>query len=257
MISAPLIDEVRAMVCYDESTGIFTRRLESRRARCGDRAETMGSTGYPVVFVAGKTVTAARLALFLVNGVWPEGRVVALNGDKSDTRISNLREGPKGRQGALRGPLTVERLQELFDYSPASGIFVRRKSGKEAGYCTAHGYLTICIDYRDYYAHRLAWIWVHGTWPIHAIDHRDADRSNNRIQNLRDVPQAINCQNQRSAPRHSRSGILGASRDSSGRWRARLVHQGQAVHAGPFNSSAEAHETYVVMKRRFHEGCTL
>ncbi|XUG57626.1 HNH endonuclease [Bordetella pertussis] len=38
---------------------------------------------------------------------------------------------------------------------------------------------------------------MYGAWPTQNIDHVNGDRSDNRIANLRDVPQAVNMQNRR------------------------------------------------------------
>ena len=50
---------------------------------------------------------------------------------------------------------------------------------------------------RQYRTHRLAWFYVHGVWPTGVVDHKDRDPYNNRIENLRDVPRAVNNQNQK------------------------------------------------------------
>jgi hypothetical protein len=94
--------------------------------------------------------------------------------------------------------LTAERLRELLDYDPETGVFTRRittgrnrrwKAGdKVSGRPSATtGYLGIGIGKRRYAAHRLAWLWMTGEWPKNLMDHRDCDRTNNRWVNLREV----------------------------------------------------------------------
>lgn len=86
--------------------------------------------------------------------------------------------------------LTVERLRELLDYDPETGVFrwkePRRKCrvGEVAGSLRKDGYVKIQVDGRFYQAHRLAWLCVYGVWPS-AIDHIDGNRANNAIANLR------------------------------------------------------------------------
>lgn len=260
------VARLRELVKYDPDTGFFTRLTDSTRRRHGDRAETFTSKGYVTVFAGGQLFTAARLAMLFVNGVWPCGMVVSRNGDLRDLRFCNLIERPVGHQVTARNSLTQARLKELFCYEVATGVFTRSeaitrhrgKAGEVAGNLTQHGYLTICVGYRDYYAHRLAWLWVHGEWPSKNIDHIDGDGANNRIANLRDVPQLVNCQNLRAAPKHSTSGILGTSFiKKTGRWRSRIVVNKVPKELGLFNSPTEAHAAYVHAKRQFHEGNTL
>ena len=43
--------------------------------------------------------------------------------------------------------------------------------------------------------HRLVWKWMTGRDPEHTIDHKDRDRSNNRIWNLRDVDHTVQNRN--------------------------------------------------------------
>jgi hypothetical protein len=74
--------------------------------------------------------------------------------------------------------LTQARLRELLQYDPVTGVFrwrAGRYIGRVAG-CSADGnhnrYARIRVDGRMYYAHRLSWLYVHGTWPA-VIDHAD------------------------------------------------------------------------------------
>jgi hypothetical protein len=90
--------------------------------------------------------------------------------------------------------LNKERLDELLDYSPDSGLFTwkvnrrgKAKSGCIAGSKNGQGYILIKIDGKFYFAHRLAWLVTHGTFPINMIDHIDGNRENNKINNLREA----------------------------------------------------------------------
>lgn len=105
------------------------------------------------------------------------------------------------RRGANRNAadLTAERLRELLDYDPGTGIFTNRTRrstntvvGAQAGYAKRAGYRVIRLDRILYYANRLAWLYVHGEWPKGMVDHADGDPSNDRIGNLRDATRAQN-----------------------------------------------------------------
>lgn len=93
-------------------------------------------------------------------------------------------------------PLTRERLLQVLDYDPATGAFVwkarpdkkpwtGKNAGKIAGSPHNGGYTAIAIDRKKYLAHRLAWLAVYGEWPDKFIDHRNLDKKDNRIGNLR------------------------------------------------------------------------
>ena len=87
--------------------------------------------------------------------------------------------------------LEALRLRELLSYDPDTGLFRWSKNkgskdaGELAGCVSPKGYILIGIDGCLYLAHRLAWLYVHGEFPEKDIDHRDQDKSNNRICNLR------------------------------------------------------------------------
>ena len=98
------------------------------------------------------------------------------------------------------------RLRELFTYEPQTGALVRRvtqrrwKAGTVAGATGANGYQSVEVDGNRYYAHRLIWMYVHGEDPAALqVDHKDLNRLNNRIENLR---LATNQQNKINADRH-------------------------------------------------------
>lgn len=112
--------------------------------------------------------------------------------------------------------LTQERLKELLDYDPLTGIFnckvtrgSKAQKGEVAGSMRPNGYITISIDYKHFLAHRLAWLYCFGYFPDQ-IDHIDQNKSNNMIGNLREISNQDNhrnCNNYKS----NTSGVKGVS----------------------------------------------
>lgn len=158
--------------------------------------------------------------------------------------------------------LTAERLRELLHYNPETGVFTRIKNrrsdlvGTVAGSINRwnNGRVIICVDMVEYKAHRLAWLYMTGKWPVNVIDHIDCNPSNNALENLRDVTIQINCQNQRKAA-NNRSGFLGVSRNwYAGRWMAKIKVDRVEHYLGIFDTPEEAHAAYVAAKRRLHPG---
>ena len=71
-----------------------------------------------------------------------------------------------------------------------------------------HRYLIVKIKGRQWKAHRLAWVKYYGSVPTFNIDHINGDRLDNRIINLRDVPQAVNNNNANRRPNQN-TGVIG------------------------------------------------
>ena len=156
--------------------------------------------------------------------------------------------------------LTAERLRALLHSNPGSGVFTRLvapnnrvRVGDSAGTPVGNGYVRICIDGKQYYSHRLAWLYVKGIWPSDQIDHINGQREDNRIENLREASQCENMQNLRKARSDSKSGFLGVHWVAQkSKWQAKLKLAGKSHHIGFFNAPALAHEAYLKAKRKLH-----
>ena len=88
--------------------------------------------------------------------------------------------------------LSRKRLVELLDYEPNTGAFYwkvsigRRRKGERAGRSARPDkQITITIDGRNYFAHRLAFLWMTGLWPQGRVIHRNGNPQNNAWTNLR------------------------------------------------------------------------
>jgi len=156
--------------------------------------------------------------------------------------------------------LTAQRLRELLHYDPETGVFTWLKKpnrrivvGSVAGNFTDDGYRAIRVDGRIYRLHRLAWLYAHGRWPDNYIDHIDGNPLNNRICNLRDVPQSVNLQNLRSAKKGNASRFLGV-RKHRNKWQASITIDGKYIHLGEYFEPEHAHAAYLTAKRIHHQG---
>lgn len=159
--------------------------------------------------------------------------------------------------------ITRERLKKLLVYSARTGLFTwetptsnRVSKGSIAGVKTCYGYVRISLEGRDYLAHRLVWLYMHGKYPAAQIDHMNGERSDNRIRNLREATASINSQNMRKALPSNKLRILGVSRDC-GRYKAQIRINGKQTNLGRFSSSSAASRAYLKAKRKHHEGCTI
>lgn len=137
--------------------------------------------------------------------------------------------------------VTQTRLRELLNYDPDTGIFIWKESrggrqpGTVAGHLDYKGYVRLSVDHVLYRAHRLAWVYVYGVDPSDQIDHINGCRSDNRICNLRDVPNKKNAENQKLR-KTNKSGHRGISWSKVvNKWQAGVCHYGEITHVGYFD----------------------
>jgi hypothetical protein len=85
-------------------------------------------------------------------------------------------------------------------------------------------------------SHRAAWAIQTGEWPEGQIDHINHVRSDNRIVNLRVVPNAVNAKNM-SRRRTNTSGVQGVYwHRAANSWAACITIDGKTKHLGLFGS---------------------
>ena len=114
--------------------------------------------------------------------------------------------------------LSQSRLKKLIEYDSITGEFVWRinhgrwnriKAGTKAGWIHGKlGYQRINIDGKYYYLHRLAFLYMTGTYPSTDIDHINHDTLDNRWSNLRLVDNSVNAKNM-ALPKNNKSGFIG------------------------------------------------
>lgn len=88
--------------------------------------------------------------------------------------------------------MTQNELKELFEYKDGSLIWKisrgnRAKIGSVAGsYDNSTKYRQVRLNKKKFYIHRLIWIYHYGEIEnIYQVDHKDRNRLNNNIENLR------------------------------------------------------------------------
>ena len=147
--------------------------------------------------------------------------------------------------------LTQQRLRELLDYNPLTGVFVWRvvrggpsKDGNEAGCVMGNGYVRITVEKRSYAAHQLAWFYMTGEWPPSEVDHINLIRSDNSWANLRLATLSQNRANTGKRS-HNTSGFKGVSfHPGTQKWRAIIAKDGTRHSLGLFSSPDLAGEAY-------------
>ncbi len=152
--------------------------------------------------------------------------------------------------------ITADRLRELLSYEPETGEFTWLRNrgaavaGTAAGVHNGLGYRVIRIDGRLYLAHRLAWLYAHGSWPESGLDHINCDRSDNRIVNLRQSSQRQNVRNSRRRIDNS-TGHKGVWwRKDRGKFVSTLKTGDQTLWLGSFSDKEQAAAAYASAARR-------
>ena len=155
--------------------------------------------------------------------------------------------------------LTQNYLKTILDYNPETGIFLWRKrydvlkrlntrfAGKQAGWKDKDRYTfyrRIRINGKEYSAHRLAWLYMTGSFPEPGldIDHIDGNGLNNRFKNLRLATRTQNLINSR-VYKTNKLGIRGVHRQGN-RYIAGINLQGKRVYLGCFKTPEEASAAY-------------
>jgi hypothetical protein len=149
--------------------------------------------------------------------------------------------------------ITQARVKELLDYDSEVGTLRwkrsrgRAKSGDIAGTSNPDGYLYVKLDKISYPCHRIAWLYVFGSFPKDEIDHINRDKTDFRILNLREATRSENSQN-KPVRRDSTSRLKGVyfdKRNIRTPWQARISKEGKMTHLGYFETAELASEAYL------------
>lgn len=147
--------------------------------------------------------------------------------------------------------ITLEELRKQLHYDPDTGEFrwltkPHRNGGTRknnpAGYLNA-GYRFIRLNGRQYPVHRLAWLYMTGSWPTEQIDHRDCNRENNRWENLREATHSQNSMNRGRMKPHRMKGTWYNRRQ--GKYVAEIYKDKERRCLGYFETELEAHQAYM------------
>lgn len=148
-----------------------------------------------------------------------------------------------------RSALTLELLQAVLDYDSQTGIFtwkVKLSNNTNVGEIAGHrnkinGYYELCIHNIKFHAHKLAWMYVYGVYPDF-VDHKNRNRSDNRISNLRLGDECLNTINSKRR-KDNTSGYKGVGKKGY-RWFARITVRGKITHLGMFDTKEQAAKAY-------------
>jgi hypothetical protein len=171
--------------------------------------------------------------------------------------------------------LTQEIAKEFWDYDPETGIFIwkfrdrkwfvtegsfksvnTRLAGKRAFYTVdGKGYYHQNLYYKFYRAHRVAWLWIYGEWPLFHIEHDNRNRQDNRIVNLLDKTNQQNSMNSKLYSTNT-SGYSGVYFNRKIlKWCSKIKYKGEEIWLGYFDKIEDAAKARKEAETRygFHE----
>lgn len=155
--------------------------------------------------------------------------------------------------------MDAEALRELVVYGDGllwwkhdSKYFKHIKAGDAVGRgSTKNGYRCTSLNGKQYYQHRLIWLYVHGGWPVGAVDHINGNRSDNRIENLRIATPSQNQHNRKKTK--NKRGMTGAYKMSRGpSWYSTIMVENKKHYLGVFPTEEDAASAYAQAKERLH-----
>ena len=127
----------------------------------------------------------------------------------------------------------------------------RVKIGQEVGYLTKIGYRQITLFYKPYYSHRIIYLMHNGHLP-EQVDHINGDRSDNRIENLRECTNSQNSRN-RGSSRNNTSGYKGVSFSKNNKkWIAQITFNRRLIYLGYTDTKEEAALLYNEAAIKYH-----
>ena len=98
----------------------------------------------------------------------------------------------------------------------------------------------VSVDDTSYLAHRLAYLYVYGEMPEGKLDHKDQDKTNNAISNLRPATNSQNGLN-RGLPANNKSGHKGVHwSQNAQKWVAYIKIDRKRRHLGCFDNIEDA-----------------
>jgi hypothetical protein len=148
--------------------------------------------------------------------------------------------------------LTLDEAKRLLVYSPETGRVQWRVSSERGGRMISgndlgsisKGYKIAEISGCTYRVHRLAWLLHYGVWPKGDIDHINGNRSDNRIDNLREATRSLNLAI-RGATKRNTSGFKGVSWDKKKRkWVAQISKDYKRQWFSRHDTPEAAHAAY-------------
>ncbi len=156
--------------------------------------------------------------------------------------------------------MTQDELKSIVNYNPLTGIFTWKvsnntkiKIGSRAGsFDKSKGYRKIRINKILYKEHRVAWFYVYGVWPSDQLDHKNTNKVDNSIDNLREATNSTNGFN-KTKYKTNKSGYKGVSwYPKMNKWVVKYSYNRKIYHGGYFDKVEDAAKKYKELTKNLH-----
>jgi len=130
-------------------------------------------------------------------------------------------------------------MHEKYICFSETGILINKKTFKIVGKLDVNGYITTAFNDKTIGVHRIIFCMVHGYLPK-IVDHLNRDRSDNRIENLREISATGNSINSKVSKNHI-SGIKGITWSTDSHcWKVAIIYKGKSRFLGHFRNFINA-----------------
>jgi len=141
------------------------------------------------------------------------------------------------------------KIERYYEYKTKPHIWKEIKGRKVRGYLQ----IGLCLTSRrrEVYIHRLVYLAYNPDFDIwdsgkeNVIDHRDGNRTNNKIGNLQNITQQQNTFNNHLAKGYTYN-------KKSGNYEAHIGFDRKLIFIGSFDTPEKAHEAYLEAKKEYH-----
>jgi len=224
--------QLKQHLTYNPTTGTFTNNKTNKTYTINSKNRELRIT------FKQKSTKSCCLAFYYMKGHIPDA-INHIDNNIHNNSFNNLKD-----ISHLNGKpeLTHELLLEVLNYNPLTGKFnwkikFNKKENSES--TTKDGYKCISVFGKSYQSHRLAWFYIHKKWP-NQIDHIDHDKTNNVINNLRDITSLENNRNSSLSKRNT-SGTTGICFiKQTKKWIAQINTKRNNIYLGTFINKEDA-----------------
>lgn len=148
---------------------------------------------------------------------------------------------------------TATKLLNTFRYDTTTGKifwenphFPSMKGSRADVLHIRDGYTRIHFEGKHYQAHRVAWLFHYKKWPTLALDHINGNKTDNRIENLRETTTRDNNCNQEC----HRQGKIPGIYESKWGYKAKFRKDGKRIDSSYFPKIEQAIQAYIRLRKR-------
>lgn len=151
-------------------------------------------------------------------------------------------------------------LNQYFTYNAKTGQLINNftagkiKKGAVAGTLNYVGYVTVSVNNKRYYAHRIIWMMLTGNDPLDfEIDHINNVRDDNRVENIRMVNRQKNSFNVklRNTNKSGYKGVFWNKRDKC--WTGKVMVDSKTYSTGACPTAEKANELVRELREKLHK----